>query len=67
VSKEHAKYAKWLKSRAPIVTAHYLNTSGIIGAAYAAGLAAHEAAQATPSTPLERPSPPERDSRTAPG
>jgi polyphosphate glucokinase len=37
VSKEHAKYAKWLKSRAPIVTARYLNTSGIIGAALAAG------------------------------
>jgi polyphosphate glucokinase len=37
VSKEHAKYDKWLKSRAPIVTATYLNTSGIIGAALAAG------------------------------
>jgi polyphosphate glucokinase len=37
VSKEYAKYSKWLKSRAPIVTARYLNTSGIIGAALAAG------------------------------
>jgi polyphosphate glucokinase len=37
VSKEHAKYDKWLKSRAPIVMAHFLNTSGIIGAALAAG------------------------------
>ena len=37
VSKEHAKYAKWLTSRAPIVTATFLNTSGIIGAALAAG------------------------------
>jgi polyphosphate glucokinase len=37
VSKEHARYAKWLKSRAPIVTARFLNTSGIIGAALAAG------------------------------
>lgn len=37
VSKEHAKYGKWLKSRAPIVTAHFLNTSGIIGAALAVG------------------------------
>ncbi len=37
VSKESAKYAKWLKSRAPIVTAALLNTAGIIGAALAAG------------------------------
>jgi len=37
VSKQHASYAKWLKSRAPIVTARFLNTSGIIGAALAAG------------------------------
>lgn len=37
VSKEHATYGKWLKSRAPIVTARFLNTSGIIGAALAAG------------------------------
>ena len=37
VSKEHAKYAKWLTSRSPIVMAAYLNTSGIIGAALAAG------------------------------
>lgn len=37
VSKELTKYEKWLKSRAPIVAAQYLNTSGIIGAAmYAA-------------------------------
>ena len=42
VSKEFAKYSKWLKSRAPIVTAQYLNTSGIIGAALAAG--GHEVA-----------------------
>jgi polyphosphate glucokinase len=37
VSKEHAKYDRWLKSRAPIVTARFLNTAGIIGAALAAG------------------------------
>lgn len=37
VSKEYAKYGKWLKARAPIVTARFLNTSGIIGAALAAG------------------------------
>lgn len=36
VSKEYAKYSKWLTSRAPIVTARYLNTSGIVGAALAA-------------------------------
>ena len=37
VSKEYAKYARLLTSRAPIVTAQYLNTSGIVGAALAAG------------------------------
>jgi polyphosphate glucokinase len=37
VSKEYARYGKWLKSRAPIVTARFLNTAGIIGAALAAG------------------------------
>ena len=36
VSKEYAKYAKFLTARAPIVTAQYLNTSGIVGAALAA-------------------------------
>ena len=44
VSKEYAKYGKWLKSRAPIVTARFLNTSGIIGAALAPG--GHEEAPA---------------------
>lgn len=33
VSKELDKYQKWLKSRAPIVPAQYLNTAGIVGAA----------------------------------
>jgi polyphosphate glucokinase len=33
VSKELKKYEKWLTSRAPIVPAHFLNTSGIVGAA----------------------------------
>jgi polyphosphate glucokinase len=37
VSKEYARYGKWLTSRAPIVTARFLNTAGIIGAALAAG------------------------------
>jgi polyphosphate glucokinase len=33
VSKELKKYEKWLKSRAKIVPARFLNTSGIVGAA----------------------------------
>ena len=36
VSKEYAKYSKWLTSQAPIVTASLLNTAGIVGAALAA-------------------------------
>ena len=36
VSKEYAKYGRWLTSRAPIVTAAMLNTAGIVGAALAA-------------------------------
>ncbi len=41
VSKVMDRYAKWLKSRAPIVPAAHRNTSGIIGAAlYAADRAA---------------------------
>ena len=39
VSKEMAKFAGYLTPRAPIRTAMYLNTSGIIGAAYAAAVA----------------------------
>ena len=39
VSKESGKYERYLVSRAPIVKARFLNTSGIIGAAYAAALA----------------------------
>ena len=46
VSKEYAKYSKWLKSRAPIVTAQYLNTSGIVGAALAGAGAGQAAALA---------------------
>jgi polyphosphate glucokinase len=44
VSKESARYWHYLHTNAELVKARYLNTSGIIGAAYAAGLAAHEAA-----------------------
>lgn len=46
VSKRSAKYWEFLESGADLVKAAYLNTSGIIGAAYAAGLAAHEEAAA---------------------
>jgi polyphosphate glucokinase len=35
-SKDYAKYSKFLTARAPVVTAQYLNTSGIVGAALAA-------------------------------
>ena len=44
VSKDSGKYWDYLKTQAPVVKAQYLNTSGIIGAAYAAGLAAQETA-----------------------
>ena len=36
VSKEYGKYSKWLKTRCPLVTAQFLNTSGIVGAGLAA-------------------------------
>lgn len=48
VSKEMAKFAKYLESSAPVVTARYMNTSGIIGAAYAAAFA-QRVAKAGPS------------------
>jgi polyphosphate glucokinase len=41
VSKESNRYWQYLKTEAELVKAKYLNTSGIIGAAYAAALAAH--------------------------
>ena len=40
VSKEYAKFGQYLQTRARLATAAYLNTSGIIGAAYAAAAAA---------------------------
>jgi polyphosphate glucokinase len=43
VSKRSDKYWDELETKSDLVKARYLNTSGIIGAAYAAGLAAHEA------------------------
>ncbi len=45
VSKESQRYWQYLQTEAELVKARYLNTSGIIGAAYAAGLAAHEEAE----------------------
>jgi polyphosphate glucokinase len=39
VSKEWARWGKYLSRKTPIRTAQYLNVSGIIGAAYAAGAA----------------------------
>ena len=48
VSKRSDKYWEYLQTNAELVKARYLNTSGIIGAAYAAGLAAHEEAAAKP-------------------
>ncbi len=44
VSKRSDKYWKYLQTNAELVKARYLNTSGIIGAAYTAGLATHEEA-----------------------
>ena len=49
VSKESDKYWPDLVTNAELVKARFLNTSGIIGAAYAAGLAAHEEAAANKS------------------
>jgi polyphosphate glucokinase len=43
VSKRSDKYWQELKTSCELAKARYLNTSGIIGAAYAAALAAHEA------------------------
>jgi polyphosphate glucokinase len=39
VSKEWARWGRWSETRAPVVMARYLNTSGIIGAGYAAAAA----------------------------
>lgn len=51
VSKESSRYWNYLSTKAELVKAKYLNTSGIIGAAYAAGLAAHETATAAATSP----------------
>lgn len=47
VSKVMDKYREWLVARAPIVPAHFLNTSGIIGAALVAADARAATARAT--------------------
>ena len=53
VSKELKKYEKWLKSRAPIVPARFLNTSGIVGAAmYASDRVRAEAARPVQLVPV---------------
>jgi polyphosphate glucokinase len=72
VSKESKKYWGLLTTNCQLVGARYLNTSGIIGAAYAAGLATHtaraaaaESAAAKASTPGKRaPAARRRPSRT---
>ncbi|MFO7532799.1 MAG: ROK family protein [Candidatus Limnocylindrales bacterium] len=51
VSKESDRYWEQLVTNAELVKARFLNTSGIIGAAYAAGLAAHEEAAARKPSP----------------
>lgn len=65
VSKESPKYWKYLSTKAQLVQARFLNTSGIIGAAYAAALAAHEAAELARPIPGARRSPARRASGSA--
>ena len=55
VSKEMAKFGRYLQAHAPIFPATYLNTSGIIGAAYAAAAAERmERARAATATRRRR-------------
>jgi polyphosphate glucokinase len=54
VSKESKRYWEYLKTNCDLVKARYLNTSGIIGAAYAAGLAVHEESVTTTPAPSRR-------------
>jgi polyphosphate glucokinase len=54
VSKRSDKYWEYLEANATLVKAKYLNTSGIIGAAYAAGLAAHTETAASKPTARRR-------------
>jgi polyphosphate glucokinase len=52
VSKSMHKYAEQLESRAPIVAAHFLNTSGIVGAALWAAAGPEVARQPPPQPAL---------------
>ena len=54
VSKRSDRYWQYLDTSAELVKARYLNTSGIIGAAYAAGLATHEEAAHQKPVPRRR-------------
>ena len=59
VSKEYAKYSRFLTARAPIVTARYLDTSGIVGAALAREAAtAHLTGGPRPAGPVGDPASP---------
>lgn len=51
VSKAFARWGKYLETRSEVVTATFLNTSGIIGAAYAAGAHVHGSSQASTDVP----------------
>lgn len=53
VSKEWERWGKYLTRQTPIRTAKYLNVSGIIGAAYAAGAARQRALHAAHAHTLE--------------
>jgi polyphosphate glucokinase len=53
LSKESQRYWPYLKTQAELVKARYLNTSGIIGAAYAAALAAHATSEDDASLGVE--------------
>lgn len=54
VSKEWARFGRYLSRPTPITTAAYLNASGIIGAAYAAASAARRRQLAPPRANLAR-------------
>ena len=55
VSKEKRKFEKWLRSRAPIVPARFLNTSGIVGAAmYASARVRADAARPVQLVPAKK-------------
>jgi len=67
VSKRSDKYWECLETSCDLAKARYLNTSGIIGAAYAAGLATHEetAVAAAAAAAAKKPAPRRRTTRRA--